>query len=60
MLGFIAFLSGFATACIIIFKSDDWRVGRLKDIGYDAAVRDITQYGYYYNKDNVRIPIKVL
>ena len=25
--------------------------------GYDNAVRDILEYGYYYNKDNKRIDL---
>lgn len=26
--------------------------------GYDNAVRDILEYGYYYNKDNERIELE--
>lgn len=25
--------------------------------GYDAAVKDILEYGYYYNKDNERVDL---
>lgn len=55
----IGFIIGFVLASILYYKSDDWRVRRLRVQGYDSAVRDITEFGYYYNQNNERINVSV-
>ena len=51
------FLIGFIAGLVFCFATDDWRVRMLLNRGYDNAVRDILEYGYYYNKDNERIDL---
>lgn len=57
---FIGFAFGFlitvaidAAGIKIQLKESYWK-------GYDNAIMDVTQFGYYYNRDNEKIPIKVL
>jgi hypothetical protein len=52
------FLIGFFAGLIFCFATDTWRVKMLLSRGYDNAVRDILEYGYYYNKDNERIDLE--
>ena len=49
------FLIGFFAGLIFCFATDSWRVKMLLNRGYDKAVKDILEYGYYYNKNNERI-----
>lgn len=51
------FLIGFLAGLIFCFATDGWRVRTLLSRGYDNAVRDILEYGYYYNKDNKRVDL---
>ncbi len=55
----IGFIIGFVLASILYYKSDDWRVRRLREQGYDCAVRDITEFGYYYDKNNERVNVSI-
>lgn len=59
MVGFICFWLGIIVASIFYYKTDDWRVRRLLTIGYDNAVRDIVEFGFYYNTDNNKINITI-
>ena len=52
MVGFICFWIGIIIASIFYYKTDDWRVRKLLTKGYDDAVRDIVEFGFYYNTDN--------
>lgn len=52
------FLIGFLAGLIFCFATDTWRVKMLLSRGYDNAVRDILEYGYYYNKNNERIDLE--
>lgn len=59
MVGFICFLIGVIMASIFYYKTDDWRVRKLLTKGYDDAVRDIVEFGFYYNTDNNKINITI-
>lgn len=52
------FIIGFIVGLLFCFVTDTWRVKMLLNRGYDNAVRDILEYGYYYNKDNERIEVE--
>ena len=57
MFAFICFWIGVIIASVFYYKTDDWRVRRLLTKGYDDAVRDIVEFGFYYNTDNNKINI---
>lgn len=57
MADFIYFWVGVILASVFYYKTDDWRIKRLKQNGYDAAVRDIIEFGYYYDTNNNKINI---
>lgn len=59
MADFIYFWVGVILASVFYYKTDDWRIKRLKQNGYDAAVRDIIGFGYYYDTNNNKINIVV-
>ena len=59
MVGFICFWIGIIIASIFYYKTDDWRVRKLLTKGYDDAVRDIVEFGFYYNTDNNKINITI-
>ena len=59
MVGFICFWMGIIMASIFYYKTDDWRVRKLLTKGYDDAVRDIVEFGFYYNTDNNKINITI-
>lgn len=59
MIGFICFWMGIIIASIFYYKTDDWRVRKLLTKGYDDAVRDIVEFGFYYNTDNNKINITI-
>ena len=59
MFAFICFCVGVILASIFYYKTDDWRVRRLLTKGYDDAVRDIVEFGFYYNTDNNKINITI-
>ncbi len=59
MIGFICFWIGIIVASIFYYKTDDWRVRKLLTKGYDDAVRDIVEFGFYYNTDNNKINITI-
>ena len=59
MVGFICFWMGIIIASIFYYKTDDWRVRKLLTRGYDNAVRDIVEFGFYYNTDNNKINITI-
>ena len=59
MVGFICFWMGIIMASIFYYKTDDWRVKKLLTRGYDNAVRDIVEFGFYYNTDNNKINITI-
>lgn len=59
MVGFICFWMGIIMASIFYYKTDDWRVRKLLTKGYDNAVRDIVEFGFYYNTDNNKINITI-
>ena len=59
MVRFICFLIGIIIASIFYYKTDDWRVRKLLTKGYDDAVRDIVEFGFYYNTDNNKINITI-
>ena len=59
MVGFICFWIGIIVASIFYYKTDDWRVRKLLTKGYDDAVRDIVEFGFYYNTDNNKINITI-
>ena len=59
MVGFICFWIGIIIASIFYYKTDDWRVRKLLTKGYDNAVRDIVEFGFYYNTDNNKINITI-
>ena len=59
MIGFICFWIGIIVASIFYYKTDDWRVRKLLTKGYDDAVRDIIEFGFYYNTDNNKINITI-
>jgi hypothetical protein len=59
MFAFICFWIGVILASIFYYKTDDWRVRKLLTKGYDNAVRDIVEFGFYYNTDNDKINITV-
>lgn len=59
MFAFICFWIGIILASIFYYKTDDWRVRKLLTKGYDNAVRDIVEFGFYYNADNNKINITV-
>ena len=50
------FLIGVAAGIVFCFATDDWRVRMLLSRGYDNAVRDILEYGYYYSNERVEPP----
>ena len=52
------FLIGFLAGLIFCFATDGWRVRMLLSRGYDNAVKDILEYGYYYNKNNERVNLE--
>lgn len=52
------FIIGFIVGLLFCFVTDTWRVKMLLNRGYDNAVRDILEYGYYYNEDNERIEVE--
>ena len=55
----IAIVVGFVAGIIFCFGTDNWRVQMLTTRGYDRAVKDILEGGYYYNSDGYRISIVV-
>lgn len=55
----IAMFVGFVAGIFLCFGTDNWRVQMLIARGYDAAVKDILEYGCYYNPDGDRISIVV-
>ena len=57
MSNFICFIIGFVGGIILCFISDRWRGDMLINKGYDNAVKDILEYGYYYDKDNNRVDL---
>ena len=57
MFAFICFWIGIILASIFYYKTDDWRIKRLRQDGYDATVRDIVEFGYYYDTNNNKINI---
>lgn len=59
MVGFICFWIGIIVASIFYYKTDNWRVRKLLNKGYDNAVRDIIEFGFYYNTDNNKINITI-
>ena len=59
MFAFISFWIGVILASIFYYKTDEWRIKRLTQDGYDAAVRDIVEFGYYYDTNNNKINIVV-
>jgi len=59
MADFIYFWVGVILASVFYYKTDDWRIKRLKQNGYDAAVRDIIEFGYYYDTNNNKINVIV-
>jgi hypothetical protein len=59
MVEFICFLIGIILASIFYYKTDEWRVKRLRRDGYDGAIRDIIEFGYYYDINNNKINIVV-
>ena len=59
MVGFICFWIGIIVASIFYYKTDNWRVRKLLTKGYDDAVRDIVEFGFYYNTDNNKINITI-
>ena len=52
------FLIGVLVGIAFCFATDGWRVRMLLSRGYDNAIRDILEYGYYYNKDNERVDLE--
>ena len=58
-MSFICLVSGFIGGLMFCFATDSWRVRTLLKRGYDGAVRDILEYGIYYNKDNKRVRVAV-
>lgn len=59
MIGFICLWIGFILASIFYYKTDDWRIRKLRQDGYDAAVRDIIEFNFYYDTNNNKINIAV-
>lgn len=59
MFAFICFWIGVILASIFYYKTDEWRIKRLTQDGYDAAVRDMTEFGYYYDTNNNKVNIVV-
>ena len=59
MFAFICFWIGIILASIFYYKTDNWRVRKLLTKGYDNAVRDIVEFGFYYNTDNNKINITI-
>lgn len=55
----IAMFVGFVAGIFLCFGTDNWRIQRFTTRGYDAAVKDILEYGYYYNPDGDRISVVV-
>ena len=56
---FIFFWVGIILASIFYYKTDEWRIKKFRQDGYDGAVRDIIQFGYYYDTNNNKINITV-
>lgn len=56
---FIFFWVGVILASIFYYKTDEWRIKEFRQDGYDGAVRDIIQFGYYYDTNNNKINITV-
>ena len=59
MFAFICFWVGVILASVFYYKTDDWRIKRLRRDGYDGAIRDIREFGYYYDTNNNKINIVV-
>ena len=59
MFAFICFWIGVILTSVFYYKTDDWRIKKLRRDGYDGAVRDIIEFGYYYNTNNDKIDIVV-
>ena len=59
MIYLICIIVGFISGLMFCFASDSWRVNTLLKRGYDSAVRDILEYGIYYNKDNEQVKVAV-
>ena len=59
MFAFICFWIGIILASIFYYKTDDWRIKKLRRDGYDGAIRDIIEFGYYYDINNNKINIIV-
>ena len=59
-MSFICLVIGFIGGIVLSYATDKLRVKRLLEIGYDNAVRDIIEYGCYYNKSNERIAVVVM
>ena len=55
MFAFICFWIGIILASIFYYKTDDWRIKRLRQDGYDTAIRDVIEFGYYYDTNNISI-----
>ena len=58
-MSFIYLVIGFIGGLMFCFATDRLRAEKLLEIGYDNAVRDIIEYGCYYNKSNKRVGIVV-
>ena len=59
MFAFICFWVGVILASVFYYKTDDWRIKKLRRDGYDGAIRDIIEFGYYYDTNNNKINIVV-
>lgn len=56
---FISFMVGIILTSIFYYKTDEWRVKKLRQDGYDSAVCDIIKFGFYYNTNNEKINVTV-
>ena len=57
MSNLIFMIIGFVGGLLLCYASDRWRINMLINKGYDNAVRDIFEYGCYYDKDNNRVDL---
>lgn len=57
MFEYLWFLIGLILASIFYYKTDNWRIRKLRQDGYDAAIRDIIEFNYYYDTNNNRVNI---
>ena len=44
MVEFICFWIGIILASIFYYKTDEWRIKKLRRDGYDGAIRDIIEF----------------